>query len=155
MVLFTQFPLLGGFMGWGLYFWIYVKDFGTQPECNLNDQVKYVIMFITIRATAPWLRGLWICSIVGGVVLLMVGFAHTVVQLFITRSEEEEEGEEPNAIARNSTPTVIPATQAQVETPTSRKPWHVEIYRLEIYIPAFLSVCIQFLSRRVLYRFTA
>ena len=99
MGVFIQFALVAAFMGWGLYFWIHVKDFGTRPGCNLNDQVKYVIMFKDVPATAPWLRGLWITATVVSAVGLMVGFAFTAVHLFTMRSEEEDRAEQ--AISRN------------------------------------------------------
>jgi len=145
MGVFIQFALVAAYTGWGLYFWIHVKDFGTQPGCNLNDQVKYVIMFKDVPATAPWLRGLWITATVVSAVGLMVGFAFTALQLFTMRSEEEEEEEDraehASAIARNSTPTATPATQAhaETETPTSRNLWEVEIYYFKISIPLLLS----------------
>ena len=42
------------FIPWSLYVWIKGSRFGAQPECN--DLVKYVIFFVSIRATVTWLR---------------------------------------------------------------------------------------------------
>jgi hypothetical protein len=49
------------FMGWALYLWIHVRHFGPENQCN--DKVKYVIMFVDVEATEPWLRGIWIAII--------------------------------------------------------------------------------------------
>jgi hypothetical protein len=43
---------------WLLYVWIKDSRFGAQPECN--HRVKYVFVFVTVRATVNWLRILMI-----------------------------------------------------------------------------------------------
>jgi hypothetical protein len=58
----AQFITVIAFTGWGLYLWVNVKDYGSQNQCN--DEVKYVLMFVSIRATKPWLRVLWIVVLV-------------------------------------------------------------------------------------------
>ncbi|KAH9969603.1 hypothetical protein BC827DRAFT_1161358 [Russula dissimulans] len=93
--LFIRSASLAAFVGWGLYFWIRVKDFGTQPGCNLNNQVKYVIVFKDVPVTAAWLRGLCIAIIAVIGVGPMIGFAYTAVYLFaIAKRSEEEDGAE-------------------------------------------------------------
>lgn len=39
---------------WLLYVWIKVSRFGAQPECN--HLVKFVFLFVNVRATVNWLR---------------------------------------------------------------------------------------------------
>ncbi|KAH8983150.1 hypothetical protein EDB86DRAFT_260327 [Lactarius hatsudake] len=58
---------------WVLYLWIKDSRFGSQPECN--HFVKYVFFFVTVRATAGWLRilafvGLAACAV--GLVFVLV-----------------------------------------------------------------------------------
>jgi hypothetical protein len=48
------------FTPWSLYVWIKDSGFGSQPECN--NLIKYVVLFISVRATVSWLR---IMSIIG------------------------------------------------------------------------------------------
>jgi hypothetical protein len=50
------------FTGWLLYVWIKGSDFGSQQACN--HLVKYVLLFIDIRATVTWLRALFIMYLV-------------------------------------------------------------------------------------------
>ncbi|KAI0246904.1 hypothetical protein BJV78DRAFT_92394 [Lactifluus subvellereus] len=47
---------------WLLYVWIKDSHFGSQPECN--HLVKYVFFFVDVRATATWLRVLFILYLV-------------------------------------------------------------------------------------------
>ena len=88
MALLLQFVLVFSFIAWGLYVWVNVKYFGSQPECN--DQIKYVILFFTVRATAPWLRRLWIAFFVIYSAQLLAGlFGTAAVFLFVKKREEE------------------------------------------------------------------
>ena len=124
---FVQFASVVAFTAWGLYFWVHVKDYGSQPECN--DKIKYVILFFTVRATAPWLRGVWIAVLVLSAVGLMVRFGLQATILFAMQgAEEEERAEEMNTVTRRSTRT---GTQSQAETevsaPTVVKPWYWDI----------------------------
>jgi hypothetical protein len=50
------------FTAWFLYVWIKGSNFGSQQECN--QLVKYVLLFIEIRATVTWLRVLFIVYLV-------------------------------------------------------------------------------------------
>ena len=54
-----QFVLI--FPIWSLYVWIKDSRFGPQPECN--HLVKYVIVFVSVRATINWLRILTIITV--------------------------------------------------------------------------------------------
>jgi hypothetical protein len=60
------------FTGWGLYVWVNVKDYGSQNQCN--NEVKYVLMFVSIRATKPWLRVLWIVVLVASAAGLLLRY---------------------------------------------------------------------------------
>jgi len=124
---FVQFASVVAFTAWGLYFWVHVKDYGSQPECN--DKIKYVVLFFTVRATAPWLRGVWIAVLVLSAVGLMVRFGLQATILFAMQgAEEEERAEDMNTVTRRSTRT---GTQSQAETevsaPTVVKPWYWDI----------------------------
>lgn len=89
MGIFIQFASVMAFTGWALYLWIHAKDFGSQPQCN--DQVKYVLMFVNVRATAPWLRGIWITTLVASALWLMAIFGINGYSLYTMRTDEEEE----------------------------------------------------------------
>jgi hypothetical protein len=47
---------------WLLYVWIKGSNFGSQPSCN--HLVRYVVFFADVRATAIWLRVLFIINLV-------------------------------------------------------------------------------------------
>jgi hypothetical protein len=99
MAIVVQYASLAAFMGWSLYVWIHVDEYGSQPECN--NHIKYVIMFVNVRATVPWLRGLTIAGIVGGAVALVVVFGvHSVVLFAIRRAKREgaERAEEMDSV---------------------------------------------------------
>lgn len=50
----------------GLYVWVRARTFGASAECNPNSSVKFLILFISIRATAGGLRGFEIFRIFRG-----------------------------------------------------------------------------------------
>jgi hypothetical protein len=80
MGVFLQFASVVAFLGWALYIWIHVKNLGSNPDCN--NQFKYVIMFVTFRATVPWLCTFWIAILVVSTVGLLIKFAIQVAVLF-------------------------------------------------------------------------
>jgi hypothetical protein len=95
MAVLLQYILGFSFIAWGSYLWVNVKDFGSQPECN--DQIKYVILFFTVRATAPWLRRLWIAffAIYGAQVLAgLIAAAAVFLHAKYREKKHEEEWEE-------------------------------------------------------------
>jgi len=136
MGVFLQFASVIAFTGWGLFLWVHVNDYGSNSQCN--DQIKYVIMFVTVRATVPWLRGLWIATLVLSAVGLMINFGIQATILFaMRRAAEEERAEETDSITGRSTRT---GAQSQEEMqPTIGKPWY-----LKISIP--LLSCVVFFS---------
>jgi len=121
----VQFVSVIAFTTWGLYVWADVKNFGDSPQCN--DKIKYVIFFFTIRATAPWLRGIWITGLVLSAAGLMLSFAWKAMELFeMKRLAEEQEAEETNTIAYREV-AVTSGTQPHVETGTAEKGWYFDI----------------------------
>ena len=117
---FIQYVSVAAFAAWSLYLWVNVKDYGSQPECN--DQIKYVIFFVTVRATAPWLRKLWIAGFAAlalGAVGLMLWFGTRAVKLSVG-NDVDEAGE---------TPTKTSKTPPQGETGQSKKLWYIYMSR--------------------------
>jgi glucan phosphoethanolaminetransferase (alkaline phosphatase superfamily) len=104
-----QYTSVVSFTAWGLYLWVHVKDFGSQPECN--HQIKYVLFFVTVRATAPWLRGLWIAALVFSAVVLMVFFGLMAWTLFSMKRMERAELK-GTMLARRSTLTAEASEKA-------------------------------------------
>ncbi|KAH9997868.1 hypothetical protein BJV77DRAFT_777104 [Russula vinacea] len=123
-----QFLSVVSFTAWGLYMWVNVKDIGSDPGCNVNDKIKYVIFFATIRATEPWLKNLWIATLVLSAVGLMLSFGAKAVVLFaMRRMEQEERAEEMNSTARRVTPAESPETRPEGETEESEKQWYINV----------------------------
>jgi hypothetical protein len=52
--------------------WFKGSNFGSQPQCN--QLVKYVLVFATVRATATWLRVLFIMNLVITACMLLFRF---------------------------------------------------------------------------------
>ncbi|TDL15462.1 hypothetical protein BD410DRAFT_808886 [Rickenella mellea] len=46
------------YAAWSLRVWSTALTFGSQPECN--HSTKYVIVWVTVRVTATWMRRFWI-----------------------------------------------------------------------------------------------
>jgi hypothetical protein len=142
MGVFLQFASVIAFTGWALYVWVHVKTYGSQPECN--DQIKYVIMFITVRATVPWLRILWIAALVISAVGLMISFVYHAGILFaMRRVRKEEQAEETSSIENNS-----------IRTDAIAKPWYLRIsipLLLCVVFSFFISSAYVFLLRSAIY----
>jgi hypothetical protein len=68
--LLAQVTAQAAFTGWALYLWFHAKDYGKQNECN--DEVKYVLLFFSVRATKHWLPALWITILIISAVVLLV-----------------------------------------------------------------------------------
>ena len=92
MAVLLQLVLVFSFIAWGSYLWVNVKDFGSQPECN--DRIKYVILFFTVRATAPWLRFLWIAFFAFLGAQVLVSLFGSAAIFFIIKREMKREIEE-------------------------------------------------------------
>ena len=141
----VQFVSVITFTAWGLYVWATVEHFGNENVRICNDRVKYVVFFVNIRATAPWLRGIWITALVLSAVGLMLTFGWKAMELFETKlMAEEQEAEEADAIARREV-IVTPGTVSHVETKTEEpeKEWYFDIsFTLLLCVAPLLSLTI-------------
>ena len=68
------------YIPWAIYVWINISGFGAQPECN--DLAKYVVVFVSVRATVGWLRIVAIVSFSMSVLTLLFGLS---TMLFVRR----------------------------------------------------------------------
>jgi hypothetical protein len=136
MGILVQFVSVITFTAWGLYVWADAKHYGNNPQCN--DHIKYVIFFFTVRATAPWLRGIWIAGLVLSAVGLMLSFGWRAMELFDTKNVmEEKQAEETNTIECREV-AVTPGTQPHAET--AEKAWYFDIsFTLLLCVAPFLS----------------
>jgi len=57
------------FIGYAFYVWDTAPTFGTNPECN--NEIKYIVLFISVRATVGWLRKFWM-AVLGATLGVMV-----------------------------------------------------------------------------------
>jgi hypothetical protein len=123
-----QFVSVIAFTAWGLYVWADVKNFGNSSQsAQCNDKIKYVVFFVTVRATAPWLRGIWIAGLVLSAVGLVLSFGWKAMELFeAKRMAEEQQAEETNTIAYREV-AVTPGTRPHPETETAEKGWYFDI----------------------------
>jgi hypothetical protein len=134
----VQFVSVITFTAWGLYVWADVKTFGDSHQCN--DEIKYVVFFFTVRATASWLRGIWIAGLVLSAVGLMLSFGWKAMELFeMKRMAEEMEAEEANMISCREV-DVTPGTRPHAKTKTEEKGWYFDIsFTLLLCVAPFLS----------------
>ena len=95
-------------IAWGFYLWVDVKHFGSQPECN--DQIKYVVLFCTVRATANWLRHVWIaifaipCALVA---VMLFGMTATII-FILKRLKKQRRAGGSNSTVQRTTPQTQP-----------------------------------------------
>jgi hypothetical protein len=144
MSVLVQFVSVITFTAWGLYVWANVKNFGNNPNCN--DKFKYVVFFFTVRATAPWLRGIWIAGPVLSAVVLMVLFGYDAMKLFDMRRQAKElKPEEPAQPVETNTitcreGTVTPGTRPHAATGTAEREWYFDIsFTLLLCVAPLLS----------------
>ncbi|KAI9448635.1 hypothetical protein BJY52DRAFT_309648 [Lactarius psammicola] len=65
---------LGAFFAWSMYVWANAVTFGSTPECN--GEIKYILLYRSFSATAPWVRKSWVIGLgvtAGLVVLGIIG----------------------------------------------------------------------------------
>jgi len=74
------------FTVWLLYVWIKGSNFGSQPTCN--HLVKYVLFFANVRATATWLRVLFIMYLISTACTLLFRFG-AIVSVHIKQLREK------------------------------------------------------------------
>lgn len=127
MGILVQFVSVITFTAWGLYVWADVDHFGSETDRICNNQIKYVIFLFSVRATAPWLRKIWIAGLVLSAVGLMVSFVWNAMKLFDMKSmANEPQEEETDTIARREV-IVMPGTQPHGATKTAEKRWYFNI----------------------------
>jgi hypothetical protein len=141
----VQFGSVITFTVWGLYVWVKVKTYGTYYQCN--DHIKYVIFIVNVRATAPWLRDVWIVSLVLSAVGLILSFGWKAMELFeMKRMAEEQQAEETNAIAWGEVtvmPGIEPHAEPHAEPGTEEKAWYFDIsFTLLMCVAQLLSLII-------------
>ena len=136
-----QFVSVITFTAWGLYVWADVKNFGDNAQsAQCNDKIKYVVFFFTVRATAPWLRGIWITGLVLSAVGLMLSFGWKAMELFeMKRMAEEQQVEETNTIAYREV-AVTQGTRPHAESEIAEKGWYFDMsFTLLLFVPPLLS----------------
>jgi len=147
----VQFVSVILFTAWGLYVWADVKRFGRNSECN--DKIKYVLFFFTVRATAPWLRGVWIAGLVLSAVGLMLSIGWKAMELFaMKRMAEEQQAEETNMIVSREV-AVRPGTRPHRDagTVTAEKAWYFDIsLTLVLCVAPLLSFLLLFTHESLL-----
>jgi hypothetical protein len=103
---------------WLLYVWIKDSRFGSQPECN--HLVKYVLVFVSVRATVNWLRIFFI-------VLYSVNLYHSLTNLrptyYLLRKQfaDSNEGSESGLTHR---------------TLFARVPWPLRVMWVHSWLPS-------------------
>jgi len=146
----VQFVSVITFTAWGLYVWANVKTFGNENVRICNDRLKYVIFFVNIRATAPWLRGIWITALVLSAVGLMLTFGWKAMELFETKlMAEEQEAEQADAIARREV-IVTPGTMSHVETKRKEpeKEWYFDISFTLLFSAIYSMIMLELMVHR-------
>lgn len=87
----VQFALTIAFTTWAVYLWAHVEHFGSQSY--LNTEMKYVLIFVNIKATSPWLRAVWITTLIISAIGLAITFGFNALVLFAMRHDGEDEEE--------------------------------------------------------------
>jgi hypothetical protein len=80
-----QVMTVSAFLAWSSYIWLNADTFGSTPECNA--QVKYVILFFSVRATASWLRKFWIIGLGASAACMVIGI---IAAIFVIRWARRE-----------------------------------------------------------------
>jgi hypothetical protein len=99
------------FTVWLLYVWIKDVDFGSQPSCN--HFVKYVLFFASVRATATWLRVLFITNLVITACALLFSLG-VMVSAYVKQLRTQKYEKLPNVAAATELSSVqSPTPQSQ------------------------------------------
>lgn len=103
------------FTVWLLYVWIKGGNFGSQKACN--HLVKYVLLFIHIRATVTWLRVLFIVYLVITACVLLFNFG-VIVSAHMKRVRVVIYGKIPGVKVPTESPPLIQSStlQSQVQS---------------------------------------
>ena len=106
------------FTGWLLYVWIKGSNFGSQQACN--HLVKYVLLFIDIRATVTWLRVLFIMYLVITACALLFKFG-VIVSTHMKQLRADIYDRLPDVIPSESAPPIQPSTLQSPGQPEKEK----------------------------------
>jgi hypothetical protein len=98
------------FTVWLLYVWIKGSNFGSQQACN--HLVKYVLLFIDIRATVTWLRVLFIMYLVITACALLFNFG-VIVSAHMKQLREDIYEKLPDIIASTESPPPVQSSTPQ------------------------------------------
>jgi hypothetical protein len=119
---------------WSLYVWIKGSNFGPQPSCN--HLVKYVFFFVSVRATATWLRVLMIILFLVSALLMFWGFS-LIVPLPMRPRPRMHDNEEFRTVA--SATESSPPMQSPSPPPQEQKNQESYVSRFS-YRSAFVSL---------------
>lgn len=144
----VQFVSVVAFTTWGLYVWAHVKDFSVKNFGNerarlCNDQIKYVVFFSNVRATVPWLRGIWITALALSAVGLILTFGWKAMALFEMKRMAEEEAEEAACREVIVAPGTVPHVENETEGKEKEKEWYFDIsFTLLLCVAPLLSLIV-------------
>jgi hypothetical protein len=121
------------FTVWLLYVWIKGSNFGSQQACN--HLVKYVLLFIDIRATVTWLRVLFIMYLVITACALLFNFG-VIVSAHMKRLRANIYEKLPNSIVPTESPSPIqPSTpQSQGRTEKENDSWRTGLWYVNLSV---------------------
>jgi len=84
------------FQSWALYIWATATSFGPQDTVQCNNQIKYIFVFVSIRATALWLRVLWMVVLgMEGIGILL--YLVLLLGMFVSRTKAQTNGGDHNS----------------------------------------------------------
>ncbi|KAI0320202.1 hypothetical protein OF83DRAFT_1106364 [Amylostereum chailletii] len=95
-------------LGWSLYVWVHVREFGSQSQCN--NSIKYVFFFANVRPTVGWFRRfsmaiLILSAIFAGISLIVWGVSTVVMSArlkeFYGSEQLADEGVRANTETQN------------------------------------------------------
>jgi hypothetical protein len=101
------------FTVWLMYVWIKGSNFGSQQACN--HLVKYVLLFIDIRATVTWLRVLFIMYLVITACALLFDTFNfgVIVSAHMKQLREDIYEKLPDSIASTESPPSMQSSTPQ------------------------------------------
>lgn len=135
------------FTVWLFYVWVKDINFGSQPSCN--HLVKYVLFFADVKATATWLRVLFIMHLVISACMLLFRFA-AILSDHMARLRKKMNKEVRDVIARagprepQESRELHESMEPQEQGSTSGETKHRYKYGLKysslVYVSSILSV---------------
>lgn len=84
------------FQSWALYIWATAPTFGPQESVHCSDQIKYIFVFVSVRATALWLRVLWMVVLgMEGIGILL--YILLFLGMFMSKTKSQTSGGDSNS----------------------------------------------------------